>query len=322
LLIVVVFLGVFVVAALLLVASGSRRAETTKQTLAHLDAVLVSGKESHVVDELVDIRKKEMFSSIPLLNRLLLKLEASMQLRRILYQANINWTPSKLLLTCLATWLATGQLVYFRTSQILPAVLVGLLAGMAPFGFVLVKRARQFAKFEEGLPAALDLMVSALRSGHSVTSAIGMVSRESPDPIGREFRACFEEQNYGLELRTALESMAVRVPLQDVRIMMTAILVQKETGGNLAEVLEKCAQLIRERFRLKREIGVRTAQGRLTGWILSLLPPGLGVLLYFLQPEMISLLWKREEGIKLMYMSGIMTTIGALLIRKIVRIRV
>ena len=104
--------------------------------------------------------------------------------------------------------------------------------------------------------------------------------------------------------------------------MMTAILVQKETGGNLAEVLEKCAQLIRERFRLKREIGVRTAQGRLTGWILSLLPPGLGVLLYFLQPEMISLLWKREEGIKLMYMSGIMTTIGALLIRKIVRIRV
>ena len=106
------------------------------------------------------------------------------------------------------------------------------------------------------------------------------MGREAPDPIGREFQVCFDEQNYGLELRTAMENLATRVPVQDVRIIITAILIQKETGGNLAEVLDKCAYVIRERFRLKREIRTQTAQGRLTGWILSFLPVCLGILLY------------------------------------------
>jgi tight adherence protein B len=165
-------------------------------------------------------------------------------------------------------------------------------------------------------------MVSGLRSGHSIISAIGLVAREAPDPIGREFRVCFDEQNYGLELRTALENLANRVPVQDVRMIMTAILIQKETGGNLAEVLDKCAHVIRERFRLKREIRSRTAQGRLTGWVLSILPFALGLLLYLLNPDVVSLLWRRPMGVKMLYAASTMMLLGALIIRKIVRIRV
>jgi len=119
---------------------------------------------------------------------------------------------------------------------------------------------------------------------------------ESPDPIGGEFRICFEEQNYGLELRTAMENLIARVPLQDLRIVATAILIQKESGGNLAEVLDKAAMVIRDRFRLRRQVQVHTAQGRLTGMILSLLPVVLGFLLYLINPETMRLLWTRPMG--------------------------
>ena len=119
-------------------------------------------------------------------------------------------------------------------------------------------------------------MVSALRAGNSLVSALRLVAFESPDPVGTEFRICFDEQNYGLELRTAMENLVTRVPLQDLRIVVTAILIQKESGGNLAEVLDKASYLIRERFRLRRQVRVHTAQGRLTGWILSFLPLVLG----------------------------------------------
>ena len=157
------------------------------------------------------------------------------------------------------------------------------------------KRAKRFAKFEQGLPEALDLMVSALRAGHSLIAALGLVSRECPDPIGTEFKICFEEQNYGLEMKTAIDNLLTRVPLQDLRIVATAIMIQKESGGNLAEVLDKTSHVIRERFRLKRQVRTHTAQGRLTGMILTLLPVCLGIALYFVNPDLMSMLWTRAH---------------------------
>jgi tight adherence protein B len=151
---------------------------------------------------------------------------------------------------------------------------------------------------------------------------LGLAGREMQPPVGPEFRICFDEQNYGLDLRVALENLATRMPIQDVRFLMTAVLIQRETGGNLAEVLEKCATLIRERFRLKKEIRVKTAQGRLTGWILSVLPLALGGLLFLIKPEVISLLWKRPIGVKMLYAGGMMIASGAIIIRRIVNIRV
>jgi len=165
-------------------------------------------------------------------------------------------------------------------------------------------------------------MVSALRAGHSLIAAMGLVSRECADPVGSEFKACFEEQNFGLELKNALDNLIKRVPLQDLRIVCTAIMIQKESGGNLAEVLDKTAHVIRERFRLKRQVSTHTAQGRLTGWILTLLPVALAFALYTVNPDMMSILWKREIGIKLIYTAVAMIIVGGLIIRKIVNMDV
>ncbi len=323
LIVVVVFLGVFAVVALLAAASGAGASRQDKEMLARLDSALATNKsKSDMADLLIDVRKNELLSTIPWIDRLLRKLELTPRLRRLLYQANLKWTVGGLVLMCASAFAVTGYLLYWRTGAVLFGVLGGAVIGSAPIGYVYFKRNKRLAKFEEGLPEALDLICSALRVGHSLNSALGLVTRECPDPVGPEFRVTFDEQNYGLELKTALENMVNRMPVQDLRIVVTGILIQKESGGNLAEVLEKTAEVIRERFRLKREIMTHTAQGRLTGIVLTLLPIVLGCALYFVNPEMMSLLWKRELGIKLLYAASIMIVIGGLIIRKIVNMEV
>lgn len=321
LLLVLVFIGAFTVAVLLLAASGTGASQQTKQTLAVLESALAVDKPE-VVDSVVDVRKQELLSAVPWLNRWLLKIEIAPRLRTLLYQANLKWTTAGLLLMCVAFCVVPGYLLYLRTGTIIFALLGGLVLGSTPILYVFHKRRKRFDRFEQELPEALDLMVSALRAGHSLVSALGLVARESPDPIGGEFRICFDEQNYGLELRTALNNLVTRAPLQDLRIVVTAVLIQKESGGNLAEVLDKTAYVIRERYRLKKQVLVHTAQGRLTGWILSLLPVVLGLALYLVNPKTMSVLWTRPIGLKLLYAAGALTITGALVIRKIVNMEV
>ena len=148
------------------------------------------------------------------------------------------------------------------------------------------------------------------------------MAREAPEPIKREFRICFDEQNFGVEFRAAMLNLVDRVPIQDLRIVVTAILIQKESGGNLAEVLDKVATIIRDRYRLKRQIQIHTAQGRLTGWILAVLPVVLGIAHVSVESQAYELLWTRPIGMKMIYASAIMTCIGGLVIRRIIRIRV
>lgn len=318
---ILVFLAVFVIVALLMVAAGPGKAEQGKKVMARLDSVLAVGKVESS-DLLVDIRKTELMSSIPWLDRTLAHMELAPRLRRMLYQADLKWTVGGLLLFCVGCFFIAGWLVYYRTNAILFGVLVGLAAGFGPIGYVMFKRNKRMSKFEQGLPEAIDLIVNALRVGHSLNAATGLVSRECPDPVGTEFKTCFDEQNYGLELKVALENMITRMPVQDLKIVTTAILIQRESGGNLAEVLEKTSSVIRERFRLKRQVMTHTAQGRLTGIILTLLPVVLGCLLYTINPNMMKILWTTPIGIKLMYAAGIMIVIGGLIIRKIVNLDV
>jgi tight adherence protein B len=321
LLLLLVFVGVFTVVVLLMIASGTGASQRTKQTLALLSSALAVGtRELH--DQIVDIRKQELLSAVPWINRLLLRFELAPRLRSTLYQAGVKWTAGGLLLMCVACFVVPAYLIYLRTGAVAFALLIGLLLGAAPFVYVLHKRTKRFQKFEEELPEALNLLVSALRAGHSLVAALGLVGAESPDPVGAEFKICCDEQNYGVELRTAVDNLVSRVPLPDVRIVTTAILIQKESGGNLAEVLDKTAHIIRERFRLRRQVRVHTAQGRLTGWILSFLPIVLGIALFLVDPDHMSLLWKREIGVKLLYASAFMTITGALIIRKIVNMEV
>jgi tight adherence protein B len=316
-----VFLGVFAVVALLMMASGSGASQEAKQVIASLDSALAT-ETPEVRDQIVNLRKSELLSGIPWLNRKLLQFDLAPRLHTLLHQADLKWTPGALLLGCGLGFSVPAYVVYLRFDSLLPALLAGLLVASAPFGFVLFKRSKRFNKFLEGLPEALDLMVSALRAGHSLIAAMGLVSRECADPVGGEFRVCFEEQNYGLELKNAMDNLINRVPLQDLRIFATAVMIQKESGGNLAEVLEKTSHVIRERFRLKRQIGVHTAQGRLTGWILTFLPIVLGIALYTVNPEMMSVLWKTAIGVKLLWAAAGGIVVGGLIIHHIVNMDV
>jgi tight adherence protein B len=321
LIIVLVFLGAFSVVALIAAATGAGASAQAKQVHATLDSALATDSpEEH--GPILDLRKVNQLSSIPWLNRKLLTFELTPRLQSLLYQADLKWTPGGMLAGCAFCFALPGYLAYWRTDSVLIGLAVGLLAGAMPYLWARHKRSKRLDKFQEGLPEALDLMVNALRAGHSLIAAMGSVARECADPIGCEFKACFEEQNYGLEMKTALDNMINRVPLQDLRIVATAIMIQRESGGNLAEVLDKTSHVIRERFRLKRQVGVHTAQGRMTGWVLSLLPVFLGAALYFVNPEMMSLLWKNPMGIKMLWTSFGMLVVGGLIIRHIVNMDV
>jgi tight adherence protein B len=319
--VVVIFVGVFAVAALLLYAGDSGASQKAKQVQATLDSALAT-ESQEMRDQIVNLRKNDQFSAIPWINNRLSSLEIGPKLQALIHQANLNWTAGSLLSMCVAAFAAPAFVVNWKTGSMLFALLAGLVCAFMPFAFVLFKRSRRFKSFEKELPAACDLMVSALRAGQSLIAAMGMVSRECGDPLGGEFSTCFEEQNFGLDMKVAIDNLLRRVPLQDLRIVCTAILIQKESGGNLAEVLDKTAHVIRERFRLRREVSTRTAQGRMTGWVLTLLPVVLGCALYFVNPTMMSLLWKRDIGIKLLYAASAMIVVGGLIIRKIVNMDV
>ena len=321
LIIVLVFLGAFSVVALIAIASGSGASAQAKQVHATLDSALATDSPEER-GPILDLRKTDRLSSIPWLNRKLLSYELTPRVQTLIYQADLKWTAGGMLAGCALCFVSIGYLAYWRTDSVLIALAAGALASGMPYFWARHKRGKRLDKFQEGLPEALDLMVNALRAGHSLIAAMGSVARECADPIGREFKACFEEQNYGLEMKTALDNMINRVPLQDLRIVATAIMIQRESGGNLAEVLDKTSHVIRERFRLKRQVGVHTAQGRMTGWVLSLLPVILGTALYFVNPDMMSLLWKNPLGIKMLEASFGMLVVGGLIIRHIVNMDV
>jgi tight adherence protein B len=315
------FVGVFAVVALVLIAGGSGAAQKAKQVQATLDSALAT-ESQEFRDQIVNLRKNDQFSGIPWINSRLSKLEIGPQLQALIHQANLNWTAGGLLAMCAACFALPAFVVHWKFGNTPIALLAGLAFAFAPVGFLLFRRKQRFSSFEKELPQACDMMVSGLRAGQSLIASMGIVSRECADPLGAEFRTCFEEQNFGLELKMAIDNLLHRMPIQDLRIVCTAILIQKESGGNLAEVLDKTAHVIRERFRLRREVRTRTAQGRMTGWVLTCLPIALGFALYFVNPEMMSLLWKRDIGVKLLYAASAMIVIGGLIIRKIVNMDV
>lgn len=321
LIVVLVFMGVFAAIALPLVYTSMAPARATREAMATLESAL-SNQPTEAQLPLLDLRKDERVSSIPWLNRKLTQLELVPTLRSLIQQADMNWSPSRLLAIMLVCFAVPVYAVEARFGMLLPALAAGVIFAIAPLAWVLWKRKKRFAKFEQGLPEALDLMVSALRAGHSLISAMGLVARECADPVDSEFKACFEEQNYGLELKAALDNLTARMPLQDLRMVSTAIMIQKESGGNLAEVLDKTSYLIRERFRLKRQVKVHTAQGRMTGWVLTCVPVVLGVAMYVVNPKMMSILWHRPIGIKMIWAAAGMILFGGFVINRIVDIDV
>lgn len=317
----IVFTVVFGLVTLIATLAGSRRRQRDRQIRTRLESVsMASRRGPH--DERLSLLREEIIGSMPFFDRWIRQFDLFPNLRNVLQQSRLSWTLLDVLIACTIIGGAVWMLVYWRTRAEIFSFGIGCVAATLPFAYIFYRRSQRFAAFEKKLPEALDLIVRALRAGHGLISGLEMVANELPPPIGDEFKTTFDEQNYGLELREALLNLAERVPVHDVRIIVTAIMIQRDTGGNLAEVLEKVSHVIRERYRLKRQIRVHTAQGRLTGWILALLPLILGGLLFITRPEFIAVLWQHPTGLKMLYAACVMTTLGALVIRKIIQIRV
>ncbi len=315
-----VFVGILVITFIVMIVMLRPTAseKNIQQRLRTIERASVGG----IPDEVGDLLRQEKLSDIPWLNELMLQWKGLRKLQQLLTQAESSWTVGKLIsisviLFILATWLAE-----FRAPSIVLSLMAGAILGGLPVTTLFVKRWRRLRKFEELLPDTIDLMARALRAGHTISSAIEMVATEGSEPVASEFRHVFEEQNFGLPMREAMLNLADRVPLPDVSFLVTAILVQKETGGNLAEVLDKAAVVIRERFRLRGQLRVYTAQGRLTGWILASLPFIMFVLLNIVNPAYMKILLTDPAGRTLIYVGIGLMIVGGYVIRRVIDIKV
>jgi len=197
---------------------------------------------------------------------------------------------------------------------------VGALTAMVPTAVLRFKRTRRLLKFEEQFPEALDLLSRALKAGHAFTTGLGMIAEEMPAPLGPEFQLLHDQQNFGMPMPDALKEFARRIPLLDARFFVTAVLIQREAGGNLAEILDNIATVIRDRFRVKRQIRVISAHGRLTGGVLVAVPPTLGAVLFFINPNHWATLMGSRLGLQLIGLAIVLQVSGTLIIRKLIRI--
>jgi tight adherence protein B len=200
------------------------------------------------------------------------------------------------------------------------ALLVGALFGCVPYWYVRFAATRRLNKLEEQFPEAADLIASSLRAGHAFPAALRAVSEELPDPLGAEFRVLYDQQNFGKPLPDVLKDFAERIPLLDTRIFVTAVLTQRETGGNLAEVLDNLSAVIRDRFKIRRHVRAASAHGRVTGWVLSMLPPVVAGVLYVIAPEHLRVLIDDPIGLQLTAFAIFLQVAGVLAVRRIVNI--
>ncbi|RQT29246.1 type II secretion system F family protein [Burkholderia contaminans] len=276
----------------------------------------------NVQQERLSILKKRMLDESKPFDRLLLRMPRVHRLDLVIQQSGLDWTLPKLIVLSAVfaafAWLALS----FATLPQLAALPVAVFAGCLPTMYVMRCRGRRMRKLERQLPDICDMISRALRSGHSFTSTLGMVGDEFPDPMGGEFRVTFDEVNYGVSLHDALMNLATRVPVQDLRYFVIAVLIQRETGGNLAELLDCISALIRERFKLFDKVRVLSAEGRLSAWILGLLPFGTAAVMALLNREFLSVLWEDPAGIRMVGTMLVSMLFGLFWIRRIVRIRV
>jgi tight adherence protein B len=311
--VVIVFLGVW-----LLASTDSQQ----EQIRRRMESVRKAERRGGDVSLGLQLIRDEMLSGVPFMHRVMMQFSWPSRLQGLIEQSGMTVKPGKIILLSCVLGLGTYVTALFFHAPLWACVLAGLTLGAAPFGVISFKRRRRMRRFEERFPEALDLLGRAVRAGHAFTTGMEMIAKESPEPIAFEFRKTFEEQNFGLPLRDALLNMTDRVPLVDVRFFVTALLVQKETGGNLAEILDNLARVIRDRFRIYREVRTRTAQGRLTAMILIALPPIMMGVLGVVNPSYLRVLFEDPKGPTVLAIAGTLQLIGSAIIWKIIHIEV
>jgi tight adherence protein B len=305
-------------ATFVVVVVTTRRSPVEQAIAQRMSSIRVLAKADGAPVETSQLLKAMRTSRFGWLDEILERYPWAQRLELRILQANSSTTAGTLILASLGLFLLGYAITWLFAAMVLVDLGAGVALSLLPYAFLSFKRSRRISAFNAVLAESIDMLARALRAGHSVASAIDMISQNAQEPAASEFGEIFKQMNLGLPMRDALLQLLERVPSADLRVLVTAILVQKDTGGNLAEILDRTVFVIRERLRIQGEIQVQTSQGRLTGWILSALPVVMMVLLNLLNPGYSGILFHDPFGRKLIYFSLGMLATGALVIRSIV----
>jgi len=313
---IVVALAVF--AAMSLLDERSARARVIKERLA-----TVQKEPEHAPEAELELLRDEQLSLIPALDSLLRRSERVSAIQKTLDQAGMQMRAGNFLGICVAAGIVSAILVLVFLKSNPALIWFALIVGtMLPYSYISFQRNKRFEKFEELFPEAIDTLARAVRAGHAFTTALEMISNEVSEPVCGEFRQLYEEQKFGMPVRDALINLTERMPLVDVKFFVTAVMLQRETGGNLAEILDNLSYVIRERFKIQRQVRVYTAQGRLTMGLLMGMPPIIVTVMLVLNPGFIRPLFDDPIGHILLVAGITLQTIGYFVIRKIIKIQV
>ncbi len=266
------------------------------------------------------VKAEEQMSSVGMFQQALEKQPWAGRLQLMVEQSGLKLNVGTLLLMMGCCGVAGYLVAAWVSGQPLLGLSIGATAAWLPYAYVARARTKRMLKFEEHFPEAIDLIARALRAGHALPTGLSMVADEMPAPVGTEFRLLYDEQNFGLTLPDAMRNFAKRIPVLDARFFVTAVLTQRESGGNLAEVLDNLSSVIRDRFKVKRQVRVISAHGRITGWVLSLLPPALAMATLLINPDHLGTLTGDPVGQQMIMVAVFLQIVGTLIIRKIVNI--
>jgi len=314
---------VFIVVALAAFAAGSLIDQRNARARLIKDRLATAEKEpEREPNEELALLRDEQLSKIPALDILLRRSARVSAIQEALLQAGMKFRAGNFLMLCVlcGTLAGLAAVLYTKNPAIAWAALV--IGGVLPYSVVSYRRQKRFEKFEELFPEAIDTLARAVRAGHAFTTALEMISNEIAEPLASEFRKLYEEQKFGMPVRDALMNLTERVPLVDIKFFVTAVMLQRETGGNLAEILDNLSYVIRERFKIQRQVRVHTAQGRLTMALLMAMPPAVVAILAVFSPDFVKPLFYDPIGHALLVVSIALQTTGYFVIRKIIKIQV
>jgi tight adherence protein B len=284
-------------------------------------AAVQKAAEREPSEELALLRD-EMLSEIPALDKMLRRSESISDFQALLTQAGIETRAGNMLLLSVVAAVVAGAIALLVGRAVIFGWAGMVVGAILPYAYASYRRGKRFQKFEELFPEAIDTLARAVRAGHAFTTALELIANEVAEPVSSEIRKLFEEQKFGMPVRDALVNLAERVPLVDVKFFVTAVMLQRETGGNLAEILDNLSYMIRERFKIQRQVRVFTAQGRLTMLLLMAMPPVVVVVMLVLSPTFIRPLFDDPLGHTAIVVAITLQTIGYFVIRKVIRIQV
>jgi tight adherence protein B len=318
---VLVFIAVaFGTVALVLAAEGLRAWYRRRDVVRRVDALMSGGDVPGGSERRELFRSEEGEPSI--LDAIIARSPRLRNLPLLLEHSGVGWSAGTFVLLSMGVAAAFGLFALVAFGGLLTAVVLAALGAWLPYAYLKLMKKRQLDRFEEVFPEAVDMLGRAIRAGHPLSAGIQMVGQEMAEPVAGEFRTIFEEQRFGVPFADALMGMVDRVDLVDVRIFVTAVLVQREVGGNLSEILDNITTTIRDRFRIRRQLRTYTAQGRLSGMVVAGMPIALGLIIFVINPPYIRVLFEHPVGRTLLVFGITMQILGFLWIRKVVNIEI